>query len=165
MLTESFNGKGNIYEIDRYTRCALQNGIGAAEVISLISRAIDCRQYGRMVRRRVFSGIKKAELPLKFTDLEIEFIEKILGLDAKSMESLSKGCAKPATLRKAYSALLILEPVVVGKFLSKSTFDFLLLEICDYLGLDGYPPVFATPAMIGSIHSNMRLLLNIKESQ
>ncbi|MEM3364584.1 MAG: hypothetical protein QXS93_03695 [Candidatus Micrarchaeia archaeon] len=162
-LAEHFKGKGDLFEIKRLTRSALQNGISAEEAVSMIMRSADSRQYWRLIQRKIDRKIKNAELPLKFTEFEIEFIKKVLCLSHKSIEPLSNGRASPAVLRKAYCALLELEPIVVGRYLSQTAFDTALSEICDYFGLDGNPPINLASITKDAMYSDMRLLLSVKK--
>ncbi|MCX8200076.1 MAG: hypothetical protein N3G76_01265, partial [Candidatus Micrarchaeota archaeon] len=129
-----------------------------------LQRSVDSRQYERMVRRRISKKLRIAELPLKFTPLEVEFAKKILNLRPNTIASLSKFCAKPATLRHAYCSLLELEPVIVGRYLSQADFDSALSDICDYFGLDGDPPLKVMLISKESMASVMQLLLDVKKN-
>lgn len=138
-IATNYKSDWDVYETKRCVLAALTNGVSMQEVIKLLERSQDIKQFQRHINHKTEKDnvIKRKKLPQEERDL----IKKIFNLDESEIKKLD--CAKPnATVReKIYQQIANKEKEIREEYPAlKLSFDEALSVLCAYLGLDGYAP-------------------------
>lgn len=136
-IASKFNGKGNIYTIEKYVRYGLSRGISVDEIHRYLSESYDEHQFIRHITHTIEkSTIKHEKLPLKLSDTEVKFLV-MLGATKDTINSIRRGNTNKKMRANLYENLVNIRSL---NWMDEETRIEFIDIICRRFGLDGYPP-------------------------